>query len=98
MLRRVSRTPRCRDRDMLVLIRHMGSMPRVELCMDDVIMYILAHRKHLEQWALAVVTSDCKDFDGFRAGLLLLLERMCCAPSCFRTGIVLVKGVLGCCK
>jgi hypothetical protein len=55
-------TPRWRDRNMRRLIRDMGIVPRVELCMDDVIMYILAHRKCLERWALSITGSLCNDF------------------------------------
>ena len=55
-------TPRYHDRSVHELIRAMNNVPRVRLCVNDVVMYILAHRKCLERWALSITGSLCKDF------------------------------------
>ena len=55
-------TPGYHDRSMHELIRAMNNVPRVRLCMNDVVMYILAHRKCLERWALSITIPLCNDF------------------------------------
>ena len=66
-------TPRWRDRSMRRLIRDMNNVPRVELCMNNVVMCDLAHRRYLERWALSITIPLCNDFIG-----LTVNRSVCC--------------------